>query len=111
MWATTASPPEQRTPRQRVVGRQPDDGLAHPFTDELWADKTQRLEDIEVPAYVVDWTDAQIHSPGTVDGWSGIGSTQKWLEINGRSKWARFLEPEHADRLRMFYDTFGCSVA
>jgi hypothetical protein len=84
-----------------------EDGLAHPFADTLWADKTQQLADIEVPAYVVaDWTDTQIHSPGTMDGWSGISSEHKWLEINGRSKWARFVEPEYADRLRAFYDTF-----
>lgn len=84
-----------------------EDTLAHPFHDAFWDDKTQRLADIDVPAYVVaDWTDAQVHNPGTMDGWAGISSTRKWLEINGRSKWARFVEPEHADRLRMFYDTF-----
>jgi hypothetical protein len=81
--------------------------LAHPFRDAYWMDKTQRLEDVEVPAYIVaDWSDLMIHTRGTLDAYRRIGSRHKWLEINGRKKWQRFVEPEHADRLRRFYDHF-----
>jgi len=90
---------------------QPEDALlsalAHPFDDAYWADKRPDLSKITVPAYVIaDWTDYFIHSPGTMDGFVGISSKQKWLEINGDKKWARMVVPEHTDRLRAFYDTF-----
>jgi predicted acyl esterase len=81
--------------------------LAHPFDDAYWADKRADLSRITVPAYVVaDWSDILVHTPGTMDGYSKISSKQKWLEINGRKKWERFVQPEHVARLRAFYDKF-----
>ena len=47
-----------------------------------------------------------LHTPGTMDAFNKISSDQKWLEINGRKKWERFVQPEHAARLRAFYDRF-----
>lgn len=81
--------------------------LAHPFDDAYWADKRADLAAVTVPAYVVaDWSDILVHTPGTMDGFSEISSEHKWLEINGRKKWERFVQPEHAERLRAFYDRF-----
>jgi predicted acyl esterase len=79
----------------------------HPFRDAFWEDKCARLSDVTVPAYIVaDWTDIFFHSDGTINGYLEISSERKWLEINGRKKWERFVQPEHVERLRMFYDTF-----
>ena len=48
---------------------------AHPFFDDFWASKAAPLSRITVPAYVVaSWSDQGLHTRGTFEGFTAIGS-------------------------------------
>jgi uncharacterized protein len=80
---------------------------AHPFYDDYWAFKNPILADITVPAYVcASWSDQGLHSRGTLEGWRGISSKAKWLQVHGRQKWAEYYKAENIARQRMFFDHF-----
>ena len=79
----------------------------HPFFDAFWASKAADFSTIKVPAYVVaSWTDQGLHTRGTLEGFKKIASTQKWLEVHGRKKWAYFYERENVRRQQEFFDCF-----
>ncbi len=61
---------------------------AHPFFDDFWASKAAPLSRITVPAYVVaSWSDQGLHTRGTFEGFTSIGSARKWLDAHGGKKW------------------------
>ncbi len=79
----------------------------HPFFDDFWVSKAARFGDTVVPAYVVaSWTDQGLHTRGTLEGFKGIASPRKWLEVHGRKKWAYYYEPASVARQRIFFDHF-----
>ena len=79
----------------------------HPFFDAFWASKAADFSTINVPAYVVaSWTDQGLHTRGTLEGFKKIASTEKWLEVHGRKKWAYFYETENVRRQQEFFDSF-----
>ena len=79
----------------------------HPHFDAYWASKVADFSAIDVPAYVVaSWTDHGVHTRGTLEGWKGLGSTEKWLEIHGSKKWAYYYEPPSVARQTAFFDHF-----
>jgi len=55
---------------------------------------------------VASWADQGLHSRGTLEGFRRMGSTQKWLDVHGRKKWAYYYEPENVERQRAFFDHF-----
>ena len=78
-----------------------------PLFDEYWASKACDFSRITVPAYIVaSWTDQGMHTRGTLEGFKHIASTQKWLEVHGRKKWAYYYEPASVERQRRFFDRF-----
>lgn len=80
---------------------------AHPFYDAFWESKSARLEEIQVPAFVVaSWSDQGLHTRGTLEGFRRMSSSQKWLDVHGRKKWAYYYEPEQVERQRAFFDHF-----
>jgi predicted acyl esterase len=79
----------------------------HPFFDSFWASKAAQFSEIRVPAFVVaSWTDQGLHTRGTLEGYKGIASPQKWLEVHGRKKWAHYYEPASVARQKVFFDHF-----
>ncbi|KEF52961.1 uncharacterized protein A1O9_10867 [Exophiala aquamarina CBS 119918] len=65
------------------------------------------LSAITVPAYIVaDWGDFGLHTRGTLNGYTGISSKQKWLEVHGRKKWQYYYQPESLARQEAFYQKF-----
>ena len=79
----------------------------HPLLDDFWRSKEPALDAIEIPAYIVaSWTDHGIHTRGTLEGFKRIRSQQKYLEVHGRKKWARYYWPESTDRQLAFFDRF-----
>lgn len=79
----------------------------HPWLDDFWQTKASALEEITVPAWVVgSWSDQGLHSRGTLEGFRRISSSQKWLDIHGRKKWAEYYLPENVERQRQFFDRF-----
>lgn len=80
---------------------------AHPLYDRYWESKENRLEDIEVPAFVVaSWTDQGFHTRGTLECYKQMRSRQKWLLVHGQKKWGHFYNPEHVRQLQTFFDHF-----
>ena len=81
--------------------------LAHPLYDEYWQSKENRLEDIEVPAFVVaSWSDQGFHTRGTLEAFRQMRSKHKWLLAHGRKKWGHFYDPGNVRLLQSFFDHF-----
>ena len=79
----------------------------HPFFDDFWISKAALFGDTRVPAYIVaSWTDQGLHTRGTLEAYKGISSSQKWLEVHGRKKWAHYYEPASVAKQRIFFDHF-----
>jgi predicted acyl esterase len=79
----------------------------HPYFDDYWRSKVADFAAIDVPAYIVaSWTDHGVHTRGTLEGFKGISSAQKWLEIHGSKKWAYYYEPPSVVRQTAFFDHF-----
>lgn len=65
------------------------------------------LSAITVPAFVVaDWGDMGLHTRGALNGYTGISSKQKWLEVHGKKKWQYYYRPESLVRQEAFYQRF-----
>ncbi|KAI2994124.1 hypothetical protein CBS147346_10684 [Aspergillus niger] len=81
---------------------------AHPLLDEYHRSKcVQDLSKITTPTYVVaDWGDHGMHTRGTLNGYIGVSSKDKWLEVHGRKKWRYFFEPESVRRQEAFFQKF-----
>jgi predicted acyl esterase len=79
----------------------------HPLNDAFWDSKRPNLAAIEIPAYVVaSWTDHGIHTRGTLEGFTGIRSAHRFLEVHGRKKWSRYYWPESVSRQLAFFDRY-----
>ena len=79
----------------------------HPFFDDYWRSKVPAVENIDVPTYVVScWSDHAVHTRGSLSAFNRIASKQKWLEVHGRSKWARMYTHESVRRQIAFFDRF-----
>jgi predicted acyl esterase len=79
----------------------------HPHFDDYWRTKVADFSAIDVPAYIVaSWSDHGVHTRGTLEGYKGLSSAQKWLEIHGSKKWGYFYEPPSVARQAAFFDHF-----
>jgi uncharacterized protein len=80
---------------------------AHPFFDSFWASKAAPLADVTAPAFVVaSWSDQGLHTRGTFEGFSRIGSERKWLVAHGGKKWGYYYSEEGLRRQQAFFDHF-----
>jgi uncharacterized protein len=83
------------------------DARRHPEYDAFWAGHARDIERIEVPALVgASFSDHNLHSRGTFEGWRRIGSTEKWLHTHRGPKWSTFYAPEVSDRQARFFARF-----
>jgi predicted acyl esterase len=79
----------------------------HPLMNSYWDEKVPALERIDVPAYVVaSWSDQGLHTRGTLEAFTRLGSDQKWLDVHGQKKWEQYHRPESVDYVRGFMDRF-----
>ena len=75
-----------------------------PEFDEWWAAKNRSIEDIEVPALVCgSFSDHNLHTRGSFEGFRRIGSPHKWLYTHRGQKWATYYSEEG---LRLDFRTF-----
>ena len=80
---------------------------ARPLDDDWWASKRPDFERIDVPALVcANWSDQGLHTRGSLLGFEGLGSRQKWLFTHGRRKWETFYSEEARNTQRRFFDRF-----
>jgi predicted acyl esterase len=69
------------------------DVLAHPLSDSFYQDRTPDLSKIEYPALVIaNWGGLGLHLRGTIRGYMGIASREKWLKIQSGSYFHRFFD-------------------
>ncbi|BBC30959.1 hypothetical protein SGFS_022530 [Streptomyces graminofaciens] len=78
----------------------------YPLMNGYWADKRARIEQIDVPAYVVaSWTNS-LHTRGTLAAFRGIASTDKWLRVSNELEWVDIADPDNVADLNRFFDRY-----
>ncbi|OBT64187.1 hypothetical protein VE03_06879 [Pseudogymnoascus sp. 23342-1-I1] len=78
----------------------------YPLWNEYWNDRRAKVENIEVPMYVVSsWTNA-LHTRGTLRGFIETGSKEKWLRVHDSHEWPDLYYPQNVEDLRKFFDYF-----
>jgi uncharacterized protein len=77
----------------------------YPLMNAYWDDKIARVENIEVPAYVVASYNP-LHAQGTFDAFRRMASREKWLRVHNTQEWADYYDPENIEDLRRFFDRY-----
>lgn len=75
-----------------------------PLLNDYWRDKAARVEDIEIPAYVVASYTNALHAGGTLDAFRRLPTDRKWLRIHNTMEWPDYYEPRNVEDLRRFFD-------
>lgn len=79
----------------------------HPLHDEFWDARVPDLSRIEVPALICgSFSDHNLHSGGSIEGFRRIGSRDKWLYTHGSGKWAAYYSDEALAYQARFFDCF-----
>ena len=73
---------------------------------DYWEDKAARVENIEIPAYVVASYTNSVHTHGSFAGFRRMASKEKWLRVHNSSEWFDYYTPENVEDLRRFFDHY-----
>lgn len=77
----------------------------YPLMNGFWEDKIAKVEEIEIPAYVVaSWN--PLHAHGTLEGYRRLPDGKKWLRIHNTQEWPDYYNPDNIEDLRRFYDRY-----
>jgi uncharacterized protein len=101
--------PESLTPERLKANREDyiANVLGHATLDHWYRERIPELGNIELPTLVVaNWGGLGLHLRGTVAGFLGIASQQKWLKIQAGSYFITFLAPENVAMQRRFFDHY-----
>lgn len=80
---------------------------ARPLRDGWWDARDQALEKIEIPALVcASFSDHNLHSKGSFDGFQKIASKRKWLYTHRGPKWSEYYGPGGLAAQSRFFDHF-----
>jgi hypothetical protein len=72
-----------------------------------YEERSARLERIQIPALVVaNWGGLGLHLRGTILGYLGIASREKWLKVQAGSYFLTFLLPQNVALQRKFFDRY-----
>jgi predicted acyl esterase len=97
------SPDELAQNRADYLG----DVLAHPLNDSYYAERTPDLSRIDCPALVIaNWGGLGLHLRGTIRGYMGIASREKWLKVQSGSNFHTFLQPRNVAMQQRFFDRY-----
>lgn len=77
-----------------------------PLMCDYWQDKAARVENIEIPAYVVASYTNSVHTHGTFAGYRRMASKEKWLRVHNTQEWFDYYTPENVEDLRRFFDHY-----
>jgi len=81
--------------------------LARPLNGPWYEERSARLDRIQIPALVVaNWGGLGLHLRGTILGWLGIASREKWLKVQSGSYFLTFLLPQSVALQRKFFDRY-----
>ena len=79
--------------------------LARPLNGPWYEERSARLDRIAIPALVVaNWGGLGLHLRGTILGYLGIASKEKWLKVQSGSYFLTFLLPQSVALQRKFFD-------
>lgn len=99
MWAKNTQSPRVK---DDLRGEQ----LAHPLRDAFWAERSAAVEQIDVPVLAcASFSDHNLHSGGTFEGYRRVASAHKWLYTHRGGKWVEFYGQEARALQTRF---FGC---
>lgn len=86
--------------------------LAHPFDDDYYRSRSGDLSKIDIPALVVaNWGGLGLHLRGTITGFLGLSSKDKWLKVQSGSYFATFFKPDSVALQRKFFDRYLKDIA
>jgi hypothetical protein len=97
------------TPAQLAANRAdyPAEILAHPLNDSFYQDRTPDLSTIDQPILVVaNWGGLALHLRGTIGGYAGVSSPEKWLKIQSGSYIHTYFQPQNVAMMKRFYDRY-----
>ena len=81
--------------------------LNYPFVNHpVWEDKIAKVENIEIPVYMVASYSNILHTDGTFRAWRNISSKNKWLRIHDNLEWQDYYEPQYVEERRKFFDYY-----
>jgi hypothetical protein len=81
--------------------------LARPLNGPWYEERSARLDRIQIPAFVVaNWGGLGLHLRGTILGYLGIASREKWLKVQSGSYFLTFLLPQNVALQRKFFDRY-----
>jgi predicted acyl esterase len=81
--------------------------LERPLNGPWYEERSARLDRIQIPALVVaNWGGLGLHLRGTVLGYLGIASKEKWLKVQSGSYFLTFLLPQSVALQRKFFDRY-----
>ncbi len=77
------------------------------FTDDYYAARTGKFEDIEAPLLSAgNWGGVGLHTRGNFEGWLRAGSKQKWLEVHGDTHFTHFYSSYGEELQKRFFGHF-----
>lgn len=80
---------------------------ARPLNGPWYEERSGALERVTIPALVVaNWGGLGLHLRGTLLGYCGIASRDKWLKVQSGSYFLTFLMPESVALQRRFFDRY-----
>ena len=78
-----------------------------PEIDHWWTSRNRAIEDIEVPALICgSFSDHNLHTRGSFEGFRRIGSQQKWLYTHRGQKWSTYYSATGLQAQAQFFDHF-----
>jgi uncharacterized protein len=81
--------------------------LARPLNGPWYEERSARLDRIQIPAFVVaNWGGLGLHLRGTILGYLGVASREKWLKVQSGSYFLTFLLPQNVALQRKFFDRY-----
>ncbi len=79
---------------------------SYPFANAYWEDKSARLEEITVPAYVVAPCEKGLYNAGALDGFRRIAGHEKWLRVLAMPVERALYDPDAVGDLTEFFDYY-----
>ena len=101
--------PESLSPEELAVNREDyiANLLARPLNGPWYEERSAKLDRVTIPALVVaNWGGLGLHLRGTVLGYLGIASKEKWLKVQSGSYFFTFLLPANIALQRKFFDRY-----
>lgn len=81
--------------------------LAHPLNDSFYQERTPDLAKIDQPILVVaNWGGLALHLRGTIGGYMGVSSRDKWLKIQSGSYIHTYFQPQNVALQKRFFDRY-----